>query len=1001
MKKYNTIKISCWNSRGFSAAIPYLKKLSDECDILAISEHWLHENRLSALNEISCNLNVCGRSSKFARADNFGTKRGQGGVALLWNRDIRGVTEISNIIHDRICGIRVPTAQGGILNVFSVYLPNQGSDEDYEACLDDLIEILESRESGSINILCGDFNADLGNLVGDRSLGPPNKPGQLLHKLINEFGLHVCNMQSSTTGPINTFFSAQAQSTLDYIIVPQGYANCVEACCVEEHHPLNTSDHNPVRATINIENVRNNSDPTPNVGYKKWDKLSHDDLHRLYTGPLENSTRKLEEALLSEHLGPRDLDDCIDLLTCKLKQAAEKIPSAKFRKHLRPYWNARMNELKKEKVRTFRLWSSNGRPRQEGNVLWINYKRAKKVFKHELKTLSKSYEDDQISQVVRAAEADRGIFWKLVKKSRKSSGNKIAAIKNPAGVVVSEIDQILKVWKSHFECLYTPKDNPDFDDLHYKKVTEKVDKLNSDTDLDRFLLEPFSHLEVSKAISNLHKRKACGYDGISTEHLVYGGECIVRILTLIYNHIVRLEYVPINLRRGIQIPLFKGKGTCCLEPDNYRGISLLTNYNKVYEILMWGRIKEWWTENKVISDLQGAGKKKISCVHTALLLQESIANALESHKNIFVMFLDVSKAYDTVWTDGLFYQLNEMGLSGRIWRLMYRAYQDFQCHVRIENKTSQWFTMTCGIHQGGFLSLTKYVAFINSLLVSLERSKLCCTIGAIPSTPVGYADDIATACISKHKTDQSLQLVHKFGQKWRFNFNAKKSAVLVDGETRKEHDFGSKHRCFMLGKEKVGERCEYDHVGIKACIFNDNNDRIAEKIGKGRRTLNAASGLGIRKSGITLKTCNLIFWSIVIPTVTFGCELWQVNDCDLQKLQSFQRYSGRRVQRFPKRSPNCTSYFGLGWLRIETFVQVKKLLFLLTFLLMDDDSLLKRVFYARVTDFIVKNGLLRSNPYSSPIFDMLEVSMRFDLLENILDMTFGRAQITSKKHGQS
>ena len=219
------------------------------------------------------------------------------------------------------------------------------------------------------------------------------------------------------------------------------------------------------------------------------------------------------------------------------------------------------------------------------------------------------------------------------------------------------------MWKSHFENLYTPKDNPDFDKLHYERVSEKVAKLDADTDLDHFLLVPFSELEVRKAISTLHKRKACGYDGISMEHLIRGGECVVRILTLIYNHIVRLEYVPINLRRGIQIPLFKGKGTCCLEPDNYHGISLLTNFNKVYEVLMWGRIKCWWADHNVISDLQGAWKKKISCVHTALLLQESIANALDSNKNIFVTFLDVSKAYDTVWTDGLFYQLNEMAIS--------------------------------------------------------------------------------------------------------------------------------------------------------------------------------------------------------------------------------------------------------------------------------------------------------------------------------------------------
>ena len=75
--------------------------------------------------------------------------------------------------------------------------------------------------------------------------------------------------------------------------------------------------------------------------------------------------------------------------------------------------------------------------------------------------------------------------------------------------------------------------------------------------------------------------------------------------------------------------LFKGKGACCLDVNCYRGISLLTNYNTVYEILLWGRMSKWWDENKVISDLQGAGKKGQSCVHTALVLQEAIAAAME------------------------------------------------------------------------------------------------------------------------------------------------------------------------------------------------------------------------------------------------------------------------------------------------------------------------------------------------------------------------------------
>ena len=299
-----------------------------------------------------------------------------------------------------------------------------------------------------------------------------------------------------------------------------------------------------------------------------------------------------------------------------MDEAAKNIPTSKFRKHLRPYWNDRMNALKRDKTESYSTWVRANKPRDPNNPLWRSYKNAKKVFATELKTLSKKYDDEQIAHAVRAAEVDRGLFWRLVKKSRKVNGNKISAIKNSEGKIVNVIDSILDTWKSHFKNYYTPKDSPDFDTEHFKNVSDRVTQLNLMTDDDCFLNLPFSEAEVKKAIGTLHKRKACGYDGISSKHLQYGEPAIVRALTSVYNHFVRLEYITTNLGRGIQIPLFKGKGTCCLDPDNYRGISLLTNFNKVYEVLIQGRIKAWWIEHKVISDLQGAGKKKLSCVDT-------------------------------------------------------------------------------------------------------------------------------------------------------------------------------------------------------------------------------------------------------------------------------------------------------------------------------------------------------------------------------------------------
>ena len=73
---------------------------------------------------------------------------------------------------------------------------------------------------------------------------------------------------------------------------------------------------------------------------------------------------------------------------------------------------------------------------------------------------------------------------------------------------------------------------------------------------------------------------------------------------------------------------------------------------------------------------------------------------------------------------------------------------------------SDWYEMGCGIHQGGFLSLVKYTAFINELITELEMSGLCIDVYGIPSNPPGYADDLATACKSKLKLDRALQIVN-------------------------------------------------------------------------------------------------------------------------------------------------------------------------------------------------------------------------------------------------
>ena len=369
-----------------------------------------------------------------------------------------------------------------------------------------------------------------------------------------------------------------------------------------------------------------------------------------------------------------------------------------------------------------------------------------------------------------------------------------------------------------------------------------------------------------------------------------------------------------------------------------------------------------------------------------MLLQETVSANLENGSLVFVTYLDVSKAFDRVWVEGLFYQLRNIGIKGKTWRLLFKCYKGFLCRVRLYGKYSDWYEMRCGIHQGGYLSLVKYTAFINSLLIILNTSNLCCSILHIKTSPLGYADDVAAACTSKNKIDQVLDIVNSHSSKWRYDLNAKKSAVMVYGEGGLTNKRNKEYRMYRLGTESVPEKTSYDHVGIKTCNGLNYISRTEEKISKSRKALSAASSLGIKKGGFSMRACNIIFWCLIVPILTYGSELWVLKQCDIDELDKFQRYAGRRFQRFPKWSPSETSFKGLGWMRLETYIYAKKLVFIRTILVRDEGCLYKKVFKLRAVQFNSDIDKYSRNTYDSPIFDMLRIAIIFDLYHIVMGL---------------
>ena len=280
----------------------------------------------------------------------------------------------------------------------------------------------------------------------------------------------------------------------------------------------------------------------------------------------------------------------------------------------------------------------------------------------------------------------------------------------------------------------------------------------------------------------------------------------------------------------------------------------------------------------------------------------------------------------------------------------------------------------------------KYVIFINSLLTTLIESKLCCTVYHIKTSPVGYADDVAAASTAKSKIDEILRIVNSHSKKWRYELNAGKSAVLVFGESINENIKNAGYRNFRLGDKKVKEKVTYDHVGVKSCIGGSYQVRTREKVKKGRKVLNAAAGLGFKKGGLTMMASNLIFWTVVVPTTIYGSELWILKEQDIEMLDDFQRDSGRRIQRLPPKSPNETCFVGLGWMRLENFIYARKLIFVRTILVRDENCIVKQTFKSRAIKFNTDICIGNENKYDSPVYDILRIAIMYGVYGEIMRM---------------
>ena len=178
----------------------------------------------------------------------------------------------------------------------------------------------------------------------------------------------------------------------------------------------------------------------------------------------------------------------------------------------------------------------------------------------------------------------------------------------------------------------------------------------------------------------MHNWKAADHDDIICELLKAGGPQLQTVVLQLLNFCWTHETIPNAWSLGTIVSLHKaGDAT---DPSNYRGITLLSIFRKLFSTLLRSRLQN----NITLHESQAAFREDRGCVDHVHTFARIVRAAAAADTPLYAFFLDIRKAYDTVWRDGLLYKLLQKGVTGRLGRVI--------AHM-LSNTKSRMMSMQC------------------------------------------------------------------------------------------------------------------------------------------------------------------------------------------------------------------------------------------------------------------------------------------------------------------